>query len=114
MALFATLTGVIFLYCDLGNDVVALEREIIETGPIAIPTGHVAVFVTDDVGSGEHLDTAEAEWPLDEGDLKLDRRSKRDWARREKEDPARTDVPRHEKNRREFGNAFDANEAQRQ
>ena len=96
-----------------GDDVVALDGEVVEGGGVAVPAGEIGVFAADDVGSGEHLDFALALRTLDERDFQFDGLAYGEFARGEEKDATGADVAGNEGYGEGFGLIIDANQAQR-
>ena len=96
-----------------GDDVVALDGEVVEGGGISVPAGEIGVFAADDVGGGEHLDFALALRALNERDFQFDGLAFGEFARGEEKDAAGADVAGNKGHREGFGLIIDANQAQR-
>jgi hypothetical protein len=97
-----------------GDDVVALDGEIVEGGGVAVPAGEVGILAADDVSGGEHLDFALALRALDESDFEFDGLAFGELARSQEKDAAGADIPGNEGHGEGFGLIIDANQAQRQ
>ena len=96
-----------------GDDVVALDGEVVEGGGVAVPAGEIGVFAADNVGSGEHLDFALALRALDQRDFEFDGLAYGEFARGEEKDATGADVAGNQGHREGFGLIIDANQAQR-
>ena len=95
-----------------GDDVVALDGEVVEGGGVAVPAGEIGVFAADNVGSGEHLDFALALRALDQRDFEFDGLAYGEFARGEEKDATGADVAGNEGYGEGFGLIIDANQAQ--
>jgi len=96
------------------ENVVALDREIIETGGVASPSGCVGGFRANNVRRSAHLHAAKSLRAINKTNFKLYGCAGRDVARCEEINSAGTDVASDKRNGNGFGHFADAREAQRE
>ena len=79
------------------DDVVAPQREIVESGGVTAPARHIHFFGAYDVRSSAHLDAALAQRPFDERHFQLNRRARLKIARCEEINATRADIAGYER-----------------
>jgi hypothetical protein len=97
-----------------GQQVIAIEVDVVKRSSEAAPSGHVAIFDANDVSCGPEAHTAAAQRTLDQCDLEFNGRSRRDVAGRQEVNARRADILGDERDGRHFRAALDAGQLQRQ
>ena len=96
------------------EDVIAAQREIIESGGVTAPARHIHFLGAHNVRSGAHLDAPLAQRAFDERHFQLDRRARLKITGREEIDAARADIAGDQRDRNGFEMFANPRETKRQ